>query len=204
MKGLILKDLMNLRKQGKVYMVAIVFYSLMAFATGDASMLGTMLFLFCTMVPVTAMAFDERAQWDKYGLSMPISRREIVISKYLLGIMCSSLGLVLIFLLNKFLPSDAGGNVKGILALFGLSIVVLSMILPIQFKFGVEKGRILVMLVFFLPAAIFIFFTKLDISHEINIAEVIEFVGKALPLIASLALASSMGLSMRIYRKKEL
>ena len=42
--------------------------------------------LLCGMIPVTLLAYDERSHWDQYALTLPVSRKEIVTGKYLIGI----------------------------------------------------------------------------------------------------------------------
>ncbi len=202
MKGLILKDLFNLKKQGKVYILFIAFYSLIAFSTGDSSFLGVMIFIFCTLLPVTALSYDERAQWDKYGLTMPIDRKDMVISKYILGIICAIIGLVLMLIFSTILPSDMEGNVSLLVSLFGASVILLSIVLPINFKFGVEKGRLLMMLIFFLPAAIIMALAKSNASIPVD--KIIDIIPYALPIISVITLIISLGLSIRIYTVKEL
>ena len=80
MKGLLLKDWYTLIKQMKIMLVLmLVFacvpgYSMAAFAV-----------VYAAMLPVTALAYDERSKWDELAAMLPYSVREIVGGKYVLG-----------------------------------------------------------------------------------------------------------------------
>ena len=81
MKGLLLKDWYTLIKQMKIMLVLmLVFacvpgYSMAAFAV-----------VYAAMLPVTALAYDERSKWDELAAMLPYSVREIVGGKYVLGV----------------------------------------------------------------------------------------------------------------------
>lgn len=99
MKGLIIKDLYNLRKQLVLYIIIGVIYSVIGVVakdSGGSSFIGLIL-IFSAMLPITAVSYDERAKWDKYGLTMPVSRRETVAAKYLLGVILTAAGALLSF-----------------------------------------------------------------------------------------------------------
>ena len=87
MKGLLMKDLLNLKRQGGIILLVLAMYGLFAFSSGMSEVLGSMICVFGAMLPVTALAYDERAKWDKYALTMPVTRRQMVLSKYLLGLL---------------------------------------------------------------------------------------------------------------------
>ena len=86
MTGLILKDLLNLKKQGKVYLILIIFYFAIGLVNENSSMFASMMTMVAVLIPITAMAYDERCKWDRYALTMPVSRKDMVMSKYLLGL----------------------------------------------------------------------------------------------------------------------
>lgn len=94
MKGLILKDLLNLKAQYKVFVVMILFFVVFALMGDSHDTLGVILTMITIMLPITALAYDERSQWDKYALTMPVSRRDLVLSKYLLGLLLAGASLI--------------------------------------------------------------------------------------------------------------
>lgn len=201
MIGLVLKDLINLKKQLKIFIFMLVFYFIFSMTTKNGSMFGTMVTLLFAMQPITALAFDEKANWDKYALAMPVSRAEIVISKYVLGIVLSLFATLLNFIAQFLLGTEI--NVDNIITVFvtlSVSIIFFSLLLPVIFKFGVEKGRLLMFIVLMLPTLIILIFK--DSFSSITQDMIIKAI-YGLPLLAIAILILSMLLSISIYKKKE-
>ena len=71
MSGLLLKDLLNLKHQGRIYLLIIAVYAVLAFFQQDASFLVWITVFLSMMSVVNAMAYDENARWDRYALTMP-------------------------------------------------------------------------------------------------------------------------------------
>lgn len=113
MKGLLLKDWYTLIKQMKIMlMLMLVFacvpgYSMAAFAV-----------VYAAMLPVTALAYDERSKWDELAAMLPYSVREIVGGKYVLGVTAvaaaGAVAAVAQLILSRFgwTQFDAGGGVR--------------------------------------------------------------------------------------------
>ena len=165
MAGLILKDILNLKKQAKVYLILVIFYFAIGVVNENSSMFSSMMTMVAVMIPITAMSYDERSKWDRYALTMPISRASIVVSRYLLGVIFLIIAYVLSILVNMvFSRLYTTENILINIASLSAGITIMSAIFPILFKFGVEKGRILMMLVLFVPIAFVAIASKLGIS----------------------------------------
>jgi putative exporter of polyketide antibiotics len=206
MKGLILKDLYAIKKQSKVLMILLMFYLVYSIMIENVSMLGSMMAVICAVMPVTTMSYDERCKWEKYALSMPVTRKMVVLSKYFLGIVLNLLSMLIIVPLGIFITSSTDGmklkdSLLTILIIAAVSMLFLSFILPILFKFGVEKGRFLMMLIIFLPAAIVLLLSRLHVKMPEGIS--LRMLGYLLPLVVILVLLLSIVMSLRIYNNKE-
>lgn len=204
MKGLFLKDLLNLKKLGAIYLIMLLAYGVMAFFMENASFLGGMVTVIAALLPYTTLAYDEQAKWDRFALTMPIRRRDIVLSKYLLGILLALLATALNIVAQLAGPdSTPSSALADALLMFCFSVFLLSFMLPLAFRLGVEKGRLLIMLVIFIPAVAAMAFS--DQLSQLSLSET-----QYLPLAALLTLgvlvlfAASLLLSIRIYQKKEL
>ena len=146
MKGLVWKDIYTLLKQVKFILLLMVLfaclpgYSMSAFAI-----------FYGAMLPITALAYDERSKWDELAAMMPYSVKEIVGSKYVLGLLlvggisALSIAARIVIGIIKATPFDAEGIIS-ILILACLSLVLLMVDLPLMFRLGVEKGRIIYIL----------------------------------------------------------
>lgn len=202
MKGLILKDFMNLKKQSKIIGVVILFYLVFSKMTNNNSMFGAMAFVAFGMLPITAFSFDEKANWDKYGLAMPVSRTEMVLSKYILGIITSLFAFILNFVAQILMGTEMNTeNIVSTLVIFGISIIFISIMLPITFKFGVEKGRILMFVVLMLPTMIILLLK--DYIKTPPSEKMLEKLLYALPIVIIVIFILSVLMSINIYNKKE-
>ena len=84
MKGLMIKDILNLRKNFKTTLLVIGFFAIYAYTSNNPSYMIAMVTLILSMMPLTSMAYDDMSKWDRYALAMPISKKDIVLSKYIL------------------------------------------------------------------------------------------------------------------------
>ena len=202
MAGLILKDILNLKKQAKVYLILVIFYFAIGVVNENSSMFSSMMTMVAVMIPITAMSYDERSKWDRYALTMPISRASIVVSRYLLGVIFLIIAYVLSILVNMvFSRLYTTENILINIASLSAGITIMSAIFPILFKFGVEKGRILMMLVLFVPIAFVAIASKLGISMPDD--ETIKSFIYLSPIIAAVIFLVSIYISLSIYKKKE-
>lgn len=144
MKGLLLKDWYLLIKKLKlVLLIMLLFacipgYSISFFAV-----------LYAAFLPMTALAYDERSRWNDLAVMMPYSVPELVTSKYLLGIIGVFIAGI-ISAVAQFLSAGSGAAfyecAMSLLVMVCLSLIFLSVNMPIMFRLGVEKGRLIFML----------------------------------------------------------
>jgi putative exporter of polyketide antibiotics len=204
MTGLILKDLLNLKKQLKIYIIYIIFYCILFYSSDNFGMLSGMIIMFAVMIPITAMGYDEKDKWDIYALTMPVSRNELVLSKYVVGlIFLFSSFIITLFLGLLYDRSMFKENILISLVVLSAGMILIAVLFPIFFKYGVEKGRTFMMLILFIPIAALIFASKLGFKlHGVEESELIAFF-HWLPIISVAVLAVSVLISISIYRRKE-
>ena len=84
MTGLIMKDILVMRKALKSYLFIMVLYAVMAWL--DILNFGfiiTFIQVMLMVLPITAFAYDEQAKWDRYAMSLPLGRSKVVGARYL-------------------------------------------------------------------------------------------------------------------------
>ena len=151
-KGLLLKDLYVFRNfKGNIIFSIFMFIFLIAIGSieRDIFTIGSILFLFFFgMNSISSFSYDENALSDKYLLSLPISRKEIVLSKYLfvfLDSFISILGGILISFIITILVRGKIDNIGNSLRICILAFTSVSFLMcanvPCIYKWGVEKGR---------------------------------------------------------------
>ncbi|MEG0107315.1 MAG: ABC-2 transporter permease [Lachnospiraceae bacterium] len=140
MKGLLLKDFLVITKQLKIFLLVIPIMALI----GGTSM-SALAILLGAVLPMTAIAYDERSKWIELAVMMPYSKKELVINKYLLGYSCM-FGAAVLVVLGQFIVKTITKEYMGesiqmlIFAIIG-GLIFIAVNTPILFKYGSEKGR---------------------------------------------------------------
>ena len=201
MKALILKDIYVIWRQMKYFLILILIFSALPSGFNNAFAV-----IYTSMLPYTALAYDERSKWDQLAAMMPYSTRDAVLSKYVFGWLCIGGAAVLSGLLQMALSLVVDRVfLPGVMVLSVLGAVcILAISLPLMFRMGVEKGRLAMFLVIFLvcgaAGAI------AHIAESVGSGTVFAFQGPVLgvTLLAALVLtAVSVPLSMRFYTKRQ-
>ncbi|AYD21674.1 TPA: ABC-2 transporter permease [Clostridioides difficile] len=211
MKGLILKDLLNLKGNIKFILLFIIMFGFMS-SLGDGNVnnfIGVIIVL-CTTMIVSTFSYDDLNKWDSYVLTMPINRNDIVLSKYLTMLIFSFIGVLI-----SLIVSVTIGYFKNTLILnetllinaliLSISVCFGSLILPLIYKFGTERARLLMILCFLVPTLALLVFKSIleNISSPISIEIILNTLVYSLPFVAILLFVISYFISSKIYSKKE-
>lgn len=211
MRGLLIKDLKSLALQSRVLLFLIIFYAAYFFLSdsreGATAMIGAFVAMMGVLLPVTAIGYDEKAHWDHYALTMPISRNMLVWSKYLLAFLIALAGGLLMLTLMLLGQGDEPMEcLFTAWVLFGINLLLAALIYPLFFKLGTEKARYVMMAIFFIPTIAILALSRTGVrlpALSPDSGKVVETILLSLPLgTAALFLLSGM-LSCRIYSKKE-
>lgn len=163
MKSLVLKDLYNIGHNIKSTIFILLMFRIL-FISSDVLTYVLVCNMLCIMMIFTTFSFDETSKWVRYALVMPVSRKDVVLGKFitlaifsvigtLFGIILGSLGGFLTHNLS-FNPQEIGMLLIHSFAACGFSLICGSISIPLMFKFGSEKGRILITLALLIPLAI--------------------------------------------------
>ena len=214
MKGLIIKDLSYVLKDIKLYAVMIILYTLIFSVSGfDAAQLSGVFIILSFIITINSFSFDDYNNWNKYALTMPIDRKDIVYSKYIYGI----LGVVVIMAALGFIDLIANliknKNVEldvlfSMLLISSFVIIAISIIYPILFKMGAERARIFMIIVLLLPTIIILGIAKLFphvLTNLVNILENMNLttIGIGYGIVVLLILLISIVTSIKIIEAKE-
>lgn len=202
MKGLILKDLYNLSRQYKVIVGLIIFYVILSMKEESTFFFGGFMALLMMMQVITALAYDERSKWDRYALAMPVSRADLVLSKYVLGGILSAFAFTLSFIFQTAKGTGPMEAFTASLITMAMGLFIIFITLPLFFKFGVEKGRYIIIIVFFIPALLAMFLPEINISvPDEKTGLLLSISGIFVFILAGVISVSS---SLAVYRKKEM
>ncbi len=216
MKGLIIKDFINLKRNLKMFAIIILIYGFMAFASGDTNFFGTIFTVLFAILTLSLFSYDEVANWDIYALTMPISKKNIVQSKFIMMLMLNLIGIAFGSVFTILIQLFRGENlllfsVRNNCIAAAVGILFYAVMIPFITKLGVEKARIILFIIYLIPFALFYFISNAVKSGTLIIPENIISLIRALekyaliifPLLLILALSVSYMISINIYRKKE-
>lgn len=216
MKGLLLMDFKFLKRQRKFLLIVGLLVFVFLF-NKDMSSFGvsyaTMLF---GIFAVNSIYYDEANNGNAFLFTLPFSRKEYVFSKYLFGMIMGGGAWLLSSLIGigYLSMANTGINIAEWFAINAVSLilllVMLSFMFPIQFKFGMEKSRLVMTILFVLVFMLINFFAGEDQVDRLNEGMVfLERINPAVlfggALVAVLAFTGvSVVLSMRIVEKKQM
>lgn len=210
MIGLLLKDLYGLTKSLKFFLIVFLLYGVMSFANGGGALLTFVIVLIAMMIPITVLGLDEKDQWDVFALTMPVNTTMMVAEKFLLMLACCVIGIGGGTAVNILFVA-AGGQIDmgEIMATAIPSVVIVvvynSVLLPIVYLFGAERGRVISMIVIMVPAMLLMMLEKQGMLPDTSfLFSWLETRGwKLLAVILPGMLILSFLLSLHIYQKKE-
>lgn len=217
MKGLLVKDF-RLMKGQKNFLVLLFIMIAFVFISGmDASFfMGYLPFLFM-IAAMSTITYDEFDNGMAFLMVLPISRKLYVQEKYLFGGVLGFTGLASAFVLFLISEINKGSSmtftqyVLLFLCFLAFVILFLCLMIPIQLKFGSEKGRIVLFIIFFGIIGIVYLVSKITDKIPAQVIEVFRGIQK-LPFgilaalavgIYILALFISLKISLGIMEKKE-
>ena len=200
MIGTFLKDLKNLKGQLMYYaLIAVVFFAVGAVSGNIYFYAG--LSIFCGAVaPISAVAYDEKDNWDKFALASGVTRNSLAVSRYLLGISLFLPVWAVSFLFFAFPSFRTHENLLTVIMFGGLGLSVLDIVLPLAFKVGVEKAR-----------SVYVVIVVLVMALCVGAASLIGMAGASAALAGACAafavgiagLFVSVYISCAVYRRKD-
>ena len=209
MKALMLKDLLNMRKYLKTLAIFLVGYLGIAWVTNMPAFVTSLGVVFCMMVSLLIFTYDEQSKWDAYGLSLPVTRTQVVQAKYLFALLVVLMGCGITALCSVALllaGCDMAWQELGFISLGTgyASLLLVGIMLPCIYKVGVEKARFLLLALVLVPAGLIYMLMRLGVPLP-------DFskISPATLLVAAIALllllwVVSYQISCRIYAKREI
>ena len=217
MKGLLVKDFRLMKGQKNFLLLLFIMIAFVFISGMDASFfMGYLPFLFM-IADKSTITYDEFDNGMAFLMVLPISRKLYVQEKYLFGGVLGFTGLASAFVLFLISEINKGSSMTFtqyillFLCFLAFVILFLCLMIPIQLKFGSEKGRIVLFIIFFGIIGIVYLVSKITDKIPAQIIEVFQGIQK-LPFgilaalavgIYILALFISLKISLGIMEKKE-
>ena len=183
MKALLYKDACVLWKQMKFMLVIIAVFCLLPNSFGLNAFFVVYPGL---MLPVSLMAYDERAHWDSFAAMLPYPPRALVLSRYAAGWQLTLLAGVL-YLVGALIQ-DQGAPLGTALGTLGwvLAVVLLcqAILFPFFFRVGTEQGRLYMILL-----SVLLLLGGVGLTSLLNVA---------VPAVSTLLMLAPVGLGVAL------
>ena len=209
MLGIIKKDFLLIKANLKSMIIIFVIYIMLAFqGTFDVTfiipLIGIMLF-------ISTFSYDDFNNWNSYAVTLPDGRRNVVRAKYIASIILTViLGAVALAIsagisYTKTNSINLDEIISSLMGTMLSSIIIISLLYPIVFKFGATNGRIILFAVVFgiagIGALIAQFVDMTSIINMINRLDSYSLI--AIPIISVILIGISYLISNKIYQNKE-
>ena len=153
-KGLIVKDYLTLKSyKSTILFMFIILIGGGILNDGITTFLPIFLPLFFEMLAISSFSYDNLAKSDKYLLTFPINKKQMVKARYIYILLFTLLGSLmgLIFSMLFQIISLKGvinlevleNNLATVIGSFVGIMFLQSIQIPMMYKFGAEKGRIM-------------------------------------------------------------
>lgn len=202
MKGLIIKDILMIKNNIKLLSIAFLVWLILS-STQNNDITFVLPFL-AIMIFISTFSYDDYNNWNAYAITLPNGRKNVVKSKYIASIILTVVIALIcgvisyIFYKTKMLNliQQLSGSLVGV-------IIVISLLYPIMFKYGSEKGRIITMLLVIGTVCISGLISKIINIPEKYMNIFSNYETAFLAVISIVSLIISYIISKKIYLKKE-
>lgn len=152
MKGLLIKDF-GLITSSKRTIPMFILIAVMLLITGDedsVSFVTSFFTMICGMLVISTISYDDFDHSNTFLMTLPVTRKLYVIEKYVFSLIMMTFGFVVsiiasyVTIIIKSYDVDILSWLEGCLVIFAVFIILLSIMLPVQLKFGGENGKIVI------------------------------------------------------------
>ncbi len=203
MKGFLLNDLFSIRRLLKSIAIVYLVFMVAWGAVGKPQMPALMLGIMSISYMGNLFSYDEFYHWEKYQRVIPLSVRQVVLARYLsFGIAALvTLVLGLMYLLVMRVPLYEIGVI--LMGTAAMQMYTISVTVPIYYKLGVAKSRLIQLLVMLIPAGIFMGMITVLRKEFSEFTVGVELILGGVFLVLLIGILLSVRISIRIVRKKE-
>ena len=221
-KGLLKKDLYNLSSYKSSLIIIILFCGIAIIGTEALNIAPIVICSIVGMISLSTFSYDELSKSNRYILTFPTNRKELVKEKYILAIGATILGGLLGLLLTIIVVNVMNYiRLENIINLDFESLIIttiggmwgISLIQAIQipsiYKWGAEKGRIQMFVLLFVIIAVVLGlgYLMMKVNFNINIEMIENFMNKyGIILLVLLMITTyfiSYKIAYKIYKNKE-
>ena len=216
MKGLLIKDLLLLKNQQRFFLLIFFMSAGMLLVGVNSAFVINYVTLIFTMFTLSSISYDEYDNGYAFLFTLPITRNQYAAEKYVFGFVTGGSAWIIVTVFAVIMNFVRGGAgmlelvITALLYLF-LSLLFMAVVVPVQLKFGTEKGRIVLIFIIGLIFAAGFIVVKAAKTFQLDLSTVVAALTSfaAWPVIIVLLLISlaavfgSYLISVNIMKKKQ-
>lgn len=200
MRGLLIKEWFQIRHSLKRFFGIIVILGLIFGSSGDSISLLWIIEFLCFSSIITTFNLDERTKWDSYERVLAISVEKKVASKYIFMILCNLSGALLGGTMSMIIsPGDCMLIVGSAFFINVLLIIIGIVMLPLLYKFGTEKMRVINIAI-----VLILFYGISMVTEQLVNCNLFNVILVGFPVIGVIGTFISIKISKKIYQCKEI
>ena len=210
MKSLLIKEFYNIKEAMVTNILIMLALSVLSVVkNGSIAIMPIMIIGMSTLISQSMRAEKEKG-WNRYELTMPISRKDVILSKYLLFLLLCTGGMLIGFGINIIAmlvkgTIDWSNMVVYIIISFIVALIAGSFLIPLTYKLGTDKSETLSLLCYAIPVGMLIailLLMKNRIGNLYAIKNLLFWVSGVL-VVALVFFIISAIVSYEIYRRKQ-
>lgn len=214
MKGLLIKDFKLMKAQKNFFLVIIAISVFMSITSNDSSFTIGFLGFVGSLFTLSSISYDEFDNGNAFLFCLPITRKTYVLEKYSFGLLVGGVSWLFGTIINLFtslLKNTPTELLMTDLLVLPTILLLLSIMLPFQLKFGGEKGRIAIIGAVGLVGVLGVVVVKVADLLNVNLIALfnnlptlsISMVLAIAILVSFLLMLISMRISIAVVNKKE-
>lgn len=154
MKGLLAKDYALMKQRGKILIFLVLWGIIMYAVMDDGFFVVGWVVMIAVITSLSTMSYDEYDNSMPFLMSLPVTRKDYAVEKYLFSALCG-IAFWIISLIIVIVGNTVTGkavlqteDLSGMLLFLAVMFLILAVCIPPQLKWGAEKGRIVMLIIF--------------------------------------------------------
>ncbi|WP_349671593.1 ABC-2 transporter permease [Lacrimispora sp.] len=216
MKGLLIKDLLLLKNQQRFFLLVFIMSAGMLLAGVNPVFVINYVTLILTMFTLSSISYDEFDNGYAFLFTLPITRNQYAAEKYVFGFVTGGSACIIVTVFAVFMNFVKGGAgtlelvISALLYLF-ISLMFMAVVVPVQLKFGTEKGRIVLIFIIGIIFAAGFFVVNAAKTFQLDLSTMVAALtssaaGSVITVLLLISLAAvfvSYLISVKIMKKKQ-
>ena len=211
MKGLLAKDIALMKQRGKILLFLLIWGIIMTVVMENSSFVVGWIVMIAVITSLSTISYDEYDNCMPFLMSLPVNRRIYAEEKYVFSTICGvafwAVSLIIVAATNG-ISGKAAMHAEDFLGMvLFLAVVIQAFCIPPQLKWGPEKGRMAMLIIFGVVFVASILLSKFgDSLHKAaDKLETLPMPGVVIgAVVASLIiLGISVMISIRIMNQRE-